>query len=237
MRLYVYGFVRPDAGDVHWQLMPCVNKAAWEVSLEEFALTQGIGPGKRVVLVVDGAGWHTGKDLRIPEGIHLVFLPPCSPQLQPAERLWPLTQEAVANRPFSTLDMIDAEHPEGLSLGAVLVPGPERPAWHAFDLVQQLLGDEPWDTVERIGGTTGLRGYRLERDARTLWVVWSEDGVLQLPGEAESTETLLLETDAASVTVTVTPTTDGGWASETVAAVDGEVTLTLGEAPVFVEDQ
>ncbi|MCB9766037.1 MAG: hypothetical protein H6739_40050 [Alphaproteobacteria bacterium] len=135
------------------------------------------------------------------------------------------------------MGMIDAEHPEGLSLGAVLVPGPERPAWHAFDLVQQLLGDEPWDTVERIGGTTGLRGYRLERGARTLWVVWSEDGVLQLPGEAESTETLRLETDAAAVMVTVTPTTDGGWASETVEAVNGEVELTIGEAPVFVEDQ
>ncbi|MCB9766034.1 MAG: helix-turn-helix domain-containing protein [Alphaproteobacteria bacterium] len=36
---------------------------------------------------------------RIPEGIHPVFL-------QPAERLWPLTREAVANRPFSTLDQL-----------------------------------------------------------------------------------------------------------------------------------
>ncbi|MCB9765124.1 MAG: IS630 family transposase [Alphaproteobacteria bacterium] len=130
--LYVYGFVRPDTGDVHWQLMPCVNKAAWEVSLEEFALTQGVGPGKRVVLVVDGAGWHTGQNLRIPEGIHLVFLPPCSPQLQPAERLWPLTREAVANRPFSTLDQLQevlAQRLRCLDKATELIRGLTRFHW------------------------------------------------------------------------------------------------------------
>jgi hypothetical protein len=33
----------------------------------------------------------------IPEGIDLFELPSHSPQLQPAERLWPLTNEVVAN--------------------------------------------------------------------------------------------------------------------------------------------
>ena len=35
-------------------------------------------------------------------------LPPYSPELQPAERLWPLVDEAVANRHFATLDVLDA---------------------------------------------------------------------------------------------------------------------------------
>jgi transposase len=37
-----------------------------------------------------------------------VFLPPYSPELQPAERLWPLVDEAVANRHFATLHALDA---------------------------------------------------------------------------------------------------------------------------------
>jgi transposase len=33
-----------------------------------------------------------------------MFLPPYSPELQPCEHLWPLTNEAITNRRFETLD-------------------------------------------------------------------------------------------------------------------------------------
>jgi len=57
--------------------------------------------------VLDGAGWHVSADLVVPEGIRLIFLPPYTPELQPAERLWPLTNEAIANRRFTSLDELD----------------------------------------------------------------------------------------------------------------------------------
>ena len=38
----------------------------------------------------------------------LVYLPPYTPELQPAEHLWPLVDEPVANRHFETLDALDA---------------------------------------------------------------------------------------------------------------------------------
>lgn len=66
--------------------------------LAAFAEAAGVGPSKRVVLVLDGAGWHRATDLVVPDGVHLVFLPPYSPELQPAERIWPLIHEVVANR-------------------------------------------------------------------------------------------------------------------------------------------
>src|SRR5919206_597343 len=59
---------------------------------------------------------------RVPDGLHLVPLPPYSPELQPAERLWPLVDEPLANRAFDTLAALDtvlgdrcvylADHPE-----------------------------------------------------------------------------------------------------------------------------
>ena len=58
-------------------------------------------------MVVDRAGWHTGGEVEVPEGIHLEFLPSGSPELQPAERLWPLTNEAVANRIFEEIEEIE----------------------------------------------------------------------------------------------------------------------------------
>lgn len=43
----------------------------------------------------------------MPEEIELEFLPARSPELQPAERLWPLVNERVANRLFEELDELE----------------------------------------------------------------------------------------------------------------------------------
>jgi len=64
-------------------------------------------PNKHIILVLDGAGWHVSKDLEVPEGVELMFLPPYSPQIQPAERLWPLTNEPIVNEYFETLGELD----------------------------------------------------------------------------------------------------------------------------------
>lgn len=73
------------------------------LALAAFARDAGIGPGKRAVLVLDRAGWHTGGRLKVPEGGHPAFLPPAPPERQPAERPWPLLDEPVANRAFAHL--------------------------------------------------------------------------------------------------------------------------------------
>jgi len=65
--------------------------------LADFAQHFGVGKNKRIVLAMDQAGWHTSDLVVIPEGIHLEFMPSHSPELQPAERLWPLTNEPIAN--------------------------------------------------------------------------------------------------------------------------------------------
>ena len=69
----------------------------------EFDLNQN----KRILLVLDQAGWHTTNKLILPEGIDLFFLPSHSPELQPAERLWPLTNEAIANHSPENLDELE----------------------------------------------------------------------------------------------------------------------------------
>ena len=71
---------------------------------DDAALASGAGRERSIILVLDNAGWHGPKDLAIPEGISLVFLPPYSPELQPAEHLWPLVDEPIANRHVASLD-------------------------------------------------------------------------------------------------------------------------------------
>ena len=98
---YLYAFARPKTGEVHWLILPTVNAQAFSMALESFARGVGAGKKKRVLLVLDRAGWHTAKQkLRVPEGIHLEFVPSHSPELQPAERLWPLSDEGVSGQPL-----------------------------------------------------------------------------------------------------------------------------------------
>ena len=42
---------------------------------------------RTIVLVLDKAGWHCEARPNAPDGVHLVFLPPYTPELQPAETL------------------------------------------------------------------------------------------------------------------------------------------------------
>jgi len=77
-----------------WHLATTVNTELFSVELDAFAREVGASPTKQIVLVLDGAGWHESPKLRVPEHIHLLVLPPHSPELQPAEHLWPLTNEA-----------------------------------------------------------------------------------------------------------------------------------------------
>ena len=76
-------------------------------AFKEFAREVGAGKDKHILLVVDKAGWHTGAEVELPEGVHLEFLPSGSPELMPAERLWPLTNEAVANGLFEEIEEIE----------------------------------------------------------------------------------------------------------------------------------
>ena len=90
--------MQPGTGRAWWLLVPTVSSAAFVIARTEFAHALGAGRGKQLLLVLDSAGWHVSPQVQAPTGIHLHFLPPYSPELQPAERLRPLTHEALANR-------------------------------------------------------------------------------------------------------------------------------------------
>ena len=101
--LYLMGFVHPESGRTSWWIVPELNVEVFSKVLHAFAQEQRVGPGKRILLVLDGAGWHASPEVRCPEGIELHPLPPYSPELQPAEHLWELCDEPLANKNFASL--------------------------------------------------------------------------------------------------------------------------------------
>jgi transposase len=104
---YLVGVVHPASGRTVFHLATSVSIALFEMELAAFARSVGAGPTKQIVLVLDRAGWHTSARLRVPEHVHLLFLPAYSPELQPAEHLWPLTNAALVNRRFANIEELE----------------------------------------------------------------------------------------------------------------------------------
>lgn len=104
--LYVYGFARPSTGETFCALLPRVNAGLMGEALA--ACAAHADPEGREVLVplVDNAGWHTARRLAVPANVVLHFLPACTPELQPAEPLWPLVREALANRTIGRVEYL-----------------------------------------------------------------------------------------------------------------------------------
>jgi transposase len=83
---YIYAAIEPGTDNAFALILPDANSAGMQAFLDAFAET--IADGVHVALVLDGAGWHSGKSLSVPSNITLVPLPPYSPELNPVERVW-----------------------------------------------------------------------------------------------------------------------------------------------------
>lgn len=106
--LYLIGFVHPEEGRTSFWLVPRISAEIFAQVLAAFAEEQQLGRRRRILLVLDRAGWHLAREVQPPKGLTLVFLPPYSPELQPAERLWSLCDEPLANRTFETLAELES---------------------------------------------------------------------------------------------------------------------------------
>jgi hypothetical protein len=105
--LYQVGFVHPEDGRTTFWIVPHLDAKVFAALLAAFVEEHGFNERKRLLLVLDGAGWHTADEVRAPPGCTLRIQPPYSPELQPAERLWPLSNEPLANRTFTSIGELE----------------------------------------------------------------------------------------------------------------------------------
>lgn len=109
VREYVYALaaVCPHDGQLVSLIMPWLDSETMSVFLEHTARQF---PEEFCIMVLDGAGWHRAKALRVPQTMALVLLPPYSPELNPVEHIWDHVREnALKNKAFESLDdVVDA---------------------------------------------------------------------------------------------------------------------------------
>ncbi len=109
---YAYAAVAPREGRLVTMLAPRCNTDGFDAFLRRVA---DAFPGRRIVMILDGAGWHKAKRLQIPEGMRLEFLPPYTPECNPVEHVWDEVREKhFANQLFLTLHDVEVRLKTGL---------------------------------------------------------------------------------------------------------------------------
>jgi transposase len=127
---YVYGAVEVVEGLTEFRILPSVSLELSCGFLQQLADSD---VQAEHVVIWDQAGFHPRPEAAaLPARIHLLPLPPYSPELNPVEGLWDQTQDVTCNRHFADLDHLEE------TLTQALRPFWETPA-RALSLVHHWL--------------------------------------------------------------------------------------------------
>lgn len=103
--LYVLGAACPATGQTAGLLAPSINTGVVNRFLRE--MSKEIDKDVHVVMIWDGAGYHTSGELVVPSNITTIRLPPSSPELNPIENLWHyLRSHHWSNRKYANYDAL-----------------------------------------------------------------------------------------------------------------------------------
>ncbi|WP_341866316.1 transposase [Paraburkholderia hospita] len=96
---YAYAAVSVADGVLDSLILPHVNGACMQMFLDEVCARH---PDDRIVMVLDGAGWHQSASLRLNHNLHLLTLPPYSTSSIPSN----ISGTTCEKSPFTTTSSI-----------------------------------------------------------------------------------------------------------------------------------
>ncbi|MDQ3845343.1 MAG: IS630 family transposase [Bacteroidota bacterium] len=98
---YLYGAFSPITGSHLLLELPTCNSETFQFFLNQLA---NVDPQEFKIVLLDNAAFHKAKTLILPANVYLLFLPPYSPELNPAEKVWWMLKRELKNRFFKTLE-------------------------------------------------------------------------------------------------------------------------------------
>ncbi|HOW65769.1 MAG TPA: IS630 family transposase [Candidatus Paceibacterota bacterium] len=136
---YLYSALEVDGDNAaEFWCLPEVSLAMSRLFLERLAARD---PEAEHVVIWDQAGFHLKADLHaVPERVHLVELPPYSPELNPVEAIGDVIKDRIGNVLWETLDALEAAISEEL-----------RPIYETAQRVRSLVS-HPW-LIEQANAT------------------------------------------------------------------------------------
>jgi len=102
---YVFSAVCPKTGETFTLILPDSDSEMMNLFLSELAEHFA---NFRIIIVVDQASWHKSKILKKSDDIRFLYLPPASPELNPAEHLWDYVRENfIANHSYDSMEELE----------------------------------------------------------------------------------------------------------------------------------
>lgn len=136
---YAYVAISPHDGAMDSLVLPEVSEQAMSFFLREVSERH---PDEFILMVMDGAGWHRARALKVPDNMALIFLPPYSPELNPVEHIWESIRENwFRNEVFNSIVGVENQLEKAL---AALESDPES--------VRSLTGF-PWIVSTKLNAT------------------------------------------------------------------------------------
>jgi len=100
---YLYGSYSPVDGDSFvWEIQG-VSTQIFEAYLNAFSEHR---PNELKIVVIDNAGFHSTKNITIPDNIKLINIPAYSPELNPCEQIWAYLKNRFKNAVFKNMEQL-----------------------------------------------------------------------------------------------------------------------------------
>ena len=100
---YLFGAFSPINGNHFLYEMNCCDSTTFQLFLDEFSKYE---KDEFKIIILDNGAFHKAKSLSIPHNIILFFLPPYSPELNPAEKMWQHFKRKFQNKHFKSIEGI-----------------------------------------------------------------------------------------------------------------------------------
>ena len=126
---YVFGAFFPSSGRKVGLLLPRRDTAAMSMFLAE--VSGSLAADEHAVLVLDNAGWHRAKSLKVPPNVSLLYQPRYSPEVNGAENVWGcMKRRWLAHRVFKGHEaVLDAGQAAFNNLTPEMVTSLSNRAW------------------------------------------------------------------------------------------------------------
>ena len=100
---WLYGAVAPLNGDSFFLELPVLNTQCFQIFIDQFSQ---VFADTLNIITLDNGSFHTTPKLVLPPNVRLVFTPPCTPEVNPMERVWLDFKAQIAGEIFATIDAL-----------------------------------------------------------------------------------------------------------------------------------
>ncbi|TGV00181.1 IS630 family transposase [Flavivirga rizhaonensis] len=101
--LWLWGCFSPINGQSFYWETPLVSNSIFEGFLDAFSKQN---PKEFKIIIMDNAGFHACQNIIIPKNIKLIRIPPYTPELNPAEKVWQWMKSKTAMKLFNDMERL-----------------------------------------------------------------------------------------------------------------------------------